>query len=77
VTIALQYGAVLKLPAPPWLNLDPGYLQSVMIRTTVAEVGPAKCRVAFEIPTWAPFHVPVCRAALRRLHKIALVADAD
>jgi len=48
-----------------------------MIRTTVAEVGPAKCRVAFEIPTWAPFHVPVCRAALRRLHKIALVADAD
>lgn len=44
---------------------------------TVTEVGPAKCRVTFEIPTWAPFYVPVCRAALRRLHKLALAAVAD
>jgi hypothetical protein len=43
---------------------------------TVAEVGPARCRITFEIPTWAPFYVPVCRAALRRLHKLALAADA-
>ena len=25
------------------------------------------CRVAFTIPRWAPFYVPVCRIALRRL----------
>jgi hypothetical protein len=25
------------------------------------------CRVAFTIPSWAPFYVPVCRLALRRL----------
>ena len=44
---------------------------------TIAKVGPAQCRVTFEIPTWAPFYVPVCRAALRRLQKLALAAGAD
>ena len=29
------------------------------------------CRVAFTIPRWAPFYVPVCRLALRRLEVLA------
>lgn len=32
--------------------------------TTVTE---SSCRVAFTIPHWAPFYVPVCRIALRRI----------
>jgi len=27
----------------------------------------SSCRVTFTIPSWAPFYVPVCRLALRRL----------
>ena len=29
------------------------------------------CRIAFTIPRWAPFYVPVCRLALRRLEVLA------
>ena len=29
------------------------------------------CRVEFTIPSWAPFYVPVCRLALRRLDALA------
>ena len=29
------------------------------------------CRVTFTIPTWAPFYLPVCRAALRKLNGLA------
>lgn len=29
------------------------------------------CRVTFTIPIWAPFYVPVCRIALRRLDALA------
>ena len=29
------------------------------------------CRVAFTIPRWAPFYVPVCRIALRRLASLS------
>lgn len=29
------------------------------------------CRVAFTIPAWAPFYLPVCRAALRKLNRLA------
>jgi hypothetical protein len=43
----------------------------------VAAVGPARCRVTFTIPTWAPFYVPVCRVALRRLGGLALAEQAD
>ena len=43
----------------------------------VAAVGPARCRVTFTIPSWAPFYVPVCRAALRRMRHLALAAEAD
>lgn len=43
----------------------------------VAAVGPARCRATFTIPTWAPFYVPVCRAALRRLRALAVAAEAD
>jgi hypothetical protein len=42
----------------------------------VTPLGPSRCRVAFAVPPWAPFYVPVCRAALRRLRDLALAADA-
>jgi len=42
----------------------------------VEPLGPGRCRVAFAVPRWAPFYLPVCRAALRRLRDIAL-AEAD
>jgi hypothetical protein len=29
------------------------------------------CRVTFTIPNWAPFYVPVCRFAVRRLAALA------
>jgi hypothetical protein len=32
----------------------------------------SSCRVAFTIPSWAPFYVPVCRLALRRLDARAM-----
>ena len=33
----------------------------------VTPMAASSCRVAFAIPRWAPFYVPVCRIALRRL----------
>jgi len=38
---------------------------------TVTPAGPDACRVTFTIPAWAPFYVPVCRAALRKLNDLA------
>lgn len=38
---------------------------------TVTPTGPDACRVTFTIPRWAPFYVPVCRAALRKLNDLA------
>lgn len=37
----------------------------------VTPVTESSCRVAFTIPSWAPFYVPVCRLALRRLDGLA------
>jgi len=37
----------------------------------VSPMGPDTCRTAFTIPAWAPFYVPVCRIALRRLGALA------
>jgi len=37
----------------------------------VAPLTTSSCRVAFTIPRWAPFYVPVCRLALRRLDALA------
>ncbi len=37
----------------------------------VVPLGPAACEVAFTVPTWAPFYLPVCSAALRRLGELA------
>jgi hypothetical protein len=37
----------------------------------VAPLTASSCRVAFTIPRWAPFYVPVCRLALRRLEVLA------
>lgn len=38
----------------------------------VVALGRTRCRVAFTVPAWAPLYLPVCRAALRRLHDLAL-----
>lgn len=40
----------------------------------VIPVTETSCRVAFTIPRWAPFYVPVCRLALRRLDALARAA---
>lgn len=37
----------------------------------VTPVTESSCRVAFTIPRWAPFYIPVCRLALHRLHTLA------
>ncbi len=42
----------------------------------VTSVTATSCRVAFTIPPWAPFYVPVCRFALRRLDALARAAGA-
>jgi hypothetical protein len=36
--------------------------------------GPDSSRVTFTIPAWAPFYVPVCRAALRAVERLATQA---
>lgn len=41
-------------------------------RHIVTSIGPARCRVTFTIPSWAPFYVPVCRVALPRLGDLAV-----
>jgi hypothetical protein len=33
------------------------------------------CRVTFTIPRWAPFYVPVCRSALRRIASLSTGDD--
>lgn len=44
----------------------------------VAPIGPDRCRVTFLVPPWAPFYVPVCRLALRRLLGLSVAtAGAD
>jgi uncharacterized protein YndB with AHSA1/START domain len=43
---------------------------------TVTPTGPDACRVTFTVPAWAPFYVPVCRAALRKLNALAGEAPA-
>jgi hypothetical protein len=40
----------------------------------IEATGPDHCRVTFTIPAWAPFYVPVCRIALRRLATLARAA---
>ena len=37
----------------------------------VIPVTETSSRVAFTIPRWAPFYVPVCRAALRAIGRLA------
>lgn len=40
----------------------------------VDPIGPARCRVTFAIPSWAPFYAPICRMALRRLRDLAIAS---
>ena len=37
----------------------------------VEAIGPARCRVTFTVPSWAPLYLPVCRLALHRLRELA------
>jgi hypothetical protein len=37
----------------------------------VVSTGHDTCEVAFTIPAWAPFYLPVCKSAIRRLGQIA------
>lgn len=37
----------------------------------VMATGPDTCEIAFTIPTWAPFYLPVCKTAIRRLTRLA------
>jgi len=41
----------------------------------VEATGPDSCEVTFTIPAWAPFYVPVCRAALRAIERLATQAE--
>jgi len=41
----------------------------------VEATGPDSCEVTFKIPAWAPFYVPVCRAALRAIERLATQAE--
>ena len=41
----------------------------------VIPVTETSSRVAFTIPRWAPFYVPVCRAALRAIGRLATRAE--
>jgi hypothetical protein len=42
----------------------------------VIPVTATSSRVAFTIPRWAPFYLPVCRLALRRLAALARIEEA-
>jgi len=37
----------------------------------VTPISATTCKVAFTVPVWAPFYLPVCQAALRRLDRLA------
>ena len=41
----------------------------------IEATGPDRCRVTFTIPAWAPFYLPVCRAALRAMGRLAIRAE--
>lgn len=38
----------------------------------VQAISPDSCRLTFTVPAWAPFYLPVCAAAIRRIGKLAL-----
>ena len=37
----------------------------------VIATGPDRCEVTFSVPRWAPFYLPVCAAAIRRIDRLA------
>jgi hypothetical protein len=37
----------------------------------VSATGPDTCDVIWTIPSWAPFYLPVCKTAMRRLARLA------
>lgn len=39
----------------------------------VTVTGPASCEIAFTVPAWAPFYLPVCAAALWRIERLCAV----
>ena len=36
----------------------------------VAPLAFGRCELTFEVPSWAPFYLPVCAAALRRIEEL-------
>lgn len=36
----------------------------------VVDHGPGRSQVVFEVPAWAPFYLPVCAVAVRRIARI-------
>ena len=37
----------------------------------VQAIDPDSCRLTFTVPSWAPFYLPVCAAAIRRIGRLA------
>ena len=37
----------------------------------VEAIDPQTCRITFTVPAWAPFYLPVCAAAIRRIGQLA------
>ncbi len=37
----------------------------------VTAVAGSRCEVIFTVPAWAPFYLPVCASAIRRLQRLA------
>lgn len=42
----------------------------------VRAIDPQNCRLTFTVPAWAPFYLPVCAAAIRRIGQLALRAGS-
>jgi hypothetical protein len=37
----------------------------------VLPIDASTCEIVFTVPTWAPFYLPVCKTAIRRLNQLA------
>lgn len=37
----------------------------------VYSLNPIRCRLTFSVPSWAPFYLPVCASAIRRIQRLA------
>ncbi len=77
----LEVAATINVPATVAWRLLTHWAEGSYWSWTVAGIsatghlieatGPDSCRVTFTIPAWAPFYVPLCRAALRAIGRLA------